>query len=119
MRKLSGTTKKAFVGVAGAMVVLVGFALVPLPGPGWLVVFLGLTILGAEFDWAKRLHDWGKERYRNWESWIRVQSRVVQAVFGALTLVCLLTLLWLINTLGFLNWLFDLGFDWLNSPFVR
>ena len=25
------------------------------PGPGWLVVFLGLAILGTEFAWAKRL----------------------------------------------------------------
>jgi hypothetical protein len=27
------------------------------PGPGWLVIFLGLTLLGAEFVWAKRLTD--------------------------------------------------------------
>lgn len=119
MRKLSGTTKKAFVGVAGAMVVLVGFALIPLPGPGWLVVFLGLTILGAEFDWAKRLHDWGRAQYRDWESWIRVQPRWTQLLLGLLTLSTLLIIFWLINTFGFINWLFDLGLDWLSSPFVR
>ena len=27
------------------------------PGPGWLVIFLGLTLLAAEFVWAKRLMD--------------------------------------------------------------
>jgi hypothetical protein len=27
------------------------------PGPGWLVVFLGLTLLAAEFVWARRLMD--------------------------------------------------------------
>jgi hypothetical protein len=25
------------------------------PGPGWVVIFLGLTVLAAEFVWAKRL----------------------------------------------------------------
>jgi Putative transmembrane protein (PGPGW) len=24
------------------------------PGPGWLVIFLGLTVLAAEFVWAQR-----------------------------------------------------------------
>ncbi len=26
-----------------------------LPGPGWLTIALGLSILGAEFVWARRL----------------------------------------------------------------
>jgi len=25
------------------------------PGPGWLVILLGLTLLAAEFVWARRL----------------------------------------------------------------
>ena len=27
------------------------------PGPGWVVIFLGLTVLAAEFVWARRLVD--------------------------------------------------------------
>jgi hypothetical protein len=27
------------------------------PGPGWLVILLGLGLLGAEFVWARRLMD--------------------------------------------------------------
>ena len=27
------------------------------PGPGWLVIFLGLGLLAAEFVWARRLMD--------------------------------------------------------------
>ena len=44
------------VGVAavGTPTVGLGLILVPLPGPGWLVVFLGLAILGSEFGWAAR-----------------------------------------------------------------
>lgn len=32
-----------------------GLVLIPLPGPGWLTVILGLTILSWEFIWAKRM----------------------------------------------------------------
>ena len=43
------------VGVLGGAIAVGGLALVPLPGPGWLVVFLGLAILGTEFAWARRI----------------------------------------------------------------
>lgn len=42
------------VGLLGTVIVVVGLILVPLPGPGWLVVFLGITILGTEFPAAAR-----------------------------------------------------------------
>jgi uncharacterized protein (TIGR02611 family) len=49
--------------------VLGGFTLLGLgavmlftPGPGWLVIFLGLTLLAAEFVWARRLMDRMKEQ---------------------------------------------------------
>jgi len=40
--------------------VLVGVVLaLPLvPGPGIPVIFVGLTVLSAEFVWARRLRDW-------------------------------------------------------------
>ncbi|WP_165314360.1 TIGR02611 family protein [Agromyces protaetiae] len=48
------TVYRAAVGVLGGVIAVGGLALVPLPGPGWLVVFLGLAILGTEFAWARR-----------------------------------------------------------------
>ena len=36
-------------------VVLTGIALIPLPGPGWAVVFVGLGMLALEFKWAENL----------------------------------------------------------------
>jgi len=41
--------------LAGATTVLVGLVLVPLPGPGSLIVVLGISLLGREFAWAHRL----------------------------------------------------------------
>lgn len=46
---------RGVVAVIGVVVILVGLALVPLPGPGWLIVALGVGILALEFDRAERL----------------------------------------------------------------
>ena len=39
----------------GFAVLLLGVALIPLPGPGWLIVAVGLFMLALEFDRAERL----------------------------------------------------------------
>lgn len=41
----------------GFTLLLVGAVMLFTPGPGWLVIFLGLTLLAAEFVWARRLMD--------------------------------------------------------------
>ena len=46
---------KIFIAIAGALVVTVGIALIPLPGPGWLLVIAGLGVWAVEFHWARRL----------------------------------------------------------------
>jgi hypothetical protein len=47
--------KRIAITIAGAVVILVGVALLVLPGPGWLLIFAGLAILSTEYVWAKRL----------------------------------------------------------------
>ena len=44
---------KIFVAIAGATVILTGAALLVLPGPGWVVIIIGLAILASEFAWAE------------------------------------------------------------------
>ncbi len=39
----------------GTIVVIVGIAALPLPGPGWLIIAGGLTILSKDVAWADRL----------------------------------------------------------------
>ena len=46
--------KKFFIALIGGTVLLVGIALLVLPGPGLPIVFAGLAILATEFFWAKR-----------------------------------------------------------------
>ncbi|MGE3182287.1 MAG: PGPGW domain-containing protein [Phycisphaerae bacterium] len=47
--------RRAAVGVVGVTVILIGLALLVLPGPAFIVIPAGLAILATEFVWAKRL----------------------------------------------------------------
>ena len=55
---------RTVVAVLGLVVVVVGLIAVPAPGPGWLIVFIGVSIWASEFEWAQRLLYWGKARLR-------------------------------------------------------
>jgi uncharacterized protein (TIGR02611 family) len=48
-------SRKVGVAVAGGSVLLVGIALIFLPGPAIVVIPLGLALLATEFRWAARL----------------------------------------------------------------
>jgi uncharacterized protein (TIGR02611 family) len=74
---------RTMVGVVGTLVVLLGIVLIPLPGPGWLIVFIGLSILGSEFHWARRLNAWMRARVVRWSLWISRQPRVWQLTVAA------------------------------------
>ena len=43
--------------VVGFTVLLAGVVMLVTPGPGWVVIALGLAILAAEYVWARRLLD--------------------------------------------------------------
>ncbi len=60
----SGLFRKVAVAIVGVVVILVGIPLIPLFGPGWLIVFSGLAILASEFEWAGRLRDRIRSRFQ-------------------------------------------------------
>jgi uncharacterized protein (TIGR02611 family) len=45
--------RRVVIGLVGATVTLIGIALIVLPGPAFLLIPLGLAILGIEFAWAR------------------------------------------------------------------
>ncbi|MBI2962252.1 MAG: PGPGW domain-containing protein [Deltaproteobacteria bacterium] len=47
--------KRVIVTVIGATVLLMGVAMIVLPGPAFVVIPLGLGILALEFAWAERM----------------------------------------------------------------
>ncbi len=48
------TFKRIVIFATGATVLLLGVALLVLPGPAFIVIPAGLAILAIEFAWAKR-----------------------------------------------------------------
>jgi tellurite resistance protein TerC len=55
MKKMHKQVKRAAIGVIGFTVLLIGVAMIVLPGPAIIVIPLGLAILATEFIWAERL----------------------------------------------------------------
>lgn len=49
-----GIAKRIVVGIIGGTVTLIGVALLVLPGPAFIVIPVGLSILATEFYWARR-----------------------------------------------------------------
>jgi uncharacterized protein (TIGR02611 family) len=80
---------RGLVGVVGLAVIVVGVILLPLPGPGWLIIFVGLAIWGTEFTWARRLLTFARAQVARWTEWLRRQSRWVQVLCAVLSMVFL------------------------------
>jgi len=85
---------RVLVGVLGSVVVVVGLVLVPLPGPGWLVVFLGLALLGSEFSSARRLNAYGQRQLHRWVAWLERRSWRTRAALGGATGAVVLAAVW-------------------------
>jgi uncharacterized protein (TIGR02611 family) len=47
--------RRLIIGVVGFTIVLIGIALLVLPGPAFIVIPIGLGLLATEFVWARRL----------------------------------------------------------------
>lgn len=75
------------IGVAGTLAILVGLVLVPLPGPGWPVVFFGIALLGREFAWARRLSGAVTGRVSGALRWSAAAAWPVRALLGVGLLV--------------------------------
>ena len=45
--------KRIAIGIVGGSVLIVGIAMIVLPGPAFVVIPVGLGILGLEFAWAR------------------------------------------------------------------
>lgn len=54
-------TKRFFKILMGFTLLAAGLIMLVTPGPGWLIIGLGLAVLAAEYVWARRLLDRLKE----------------------------------------------------------
>jgi uncharacterized protein (TIGR02611 family) len=92
---------KVFIGLAGLLVVAVGAALIPLPGPGWLIVLGGLGIWAVEFSWARRLLNFTRRNLQMWTRWVTRQSWAVRILLGLVGMIFVGGVVWLSVWLSF------------------
>jgi hypothetical protein len=46
----------------GVSLIAVGIPMLALPGPGLITILGGVTLLSSEFEWARGLRDWSREK---------------------------------------------------------
>jgi uncharacterized protein (TIGR02611 family) len=76
---------RVVVGIIGGLIVAVGLATIPLPGPGWLTVIAGLFVLATEFTCAERLLEFTKKHLKRWTDWVGAQPVWVRTLIAAAT----------------------------------
>jgi uncharacterized protein (TIGR02611 family) len=96
---------RVVVGALGTGIVVLGIVLIPLPGPGWLIVFAGLAVLATEFVWAERLLAFARGKVQGWTSWVTGQSLLVRGLIGLAGLVFVVLAIWAYDlVIGIPSW---------------
>jgi uncharacterized protein (TIGR02611 family) len=86
---------RILVGLLGLVLVAGGLLLVPLPGPGWLIVFAGVAVWAVEFAWARRLLRFARTRVQRWNTWLRGQHWLVRVPLLLALVAVAITAVWL------------------------
>lgn len=82
--------KRAVVAVLGIALLLIGIALIVLPGPGFLLIAAALALLATQFDWAKVPLDYARAKAEDGIDEIaRSKFRAALALVCALVLIAL------------------------------
>ena len=89
-----GPFYKVLVGVVGLFVVVLGLILVPFPGPGWAIVFLGVLLWATEFPPASRLLHWGRLQLGRFTHWVARRGWPARIGLGVLTAVTCTVIVW-------------------------
>lgn len=78
----------------GVAILIIGVLLAPIPGPGGVIGFVGLALLGSMFLPVARALDWGELRARGFARWsgevwraLPLGMKVVVGLLAAITVV--------------------------------
>lgn len=85
---------RAVIAFLGLVVILFGAVLLVFPGPGWVVIFLGLSIWATEFRWARSVLMFVRRQVGRWTAWIRRQPRWLGVLVGGAGLVVVGAAVW-------------------------
>lgn len=66
---IAGPVYRSFIAVLGGALIVLGLPMVPLVGPGWAVIFIGLFLWSTEFIWARRVTQFVKAEVKAFEQY--------------------------------------------------
>jgi hypothetical protein len=99
------TVKRVTIAIGGGLVVLIGVALLVLPGPGLLLVLAGLLILASEFPALERYVDPVRDRaMKAAEDSVSSPLRIAGSVLAGLGLIAAGVVWGLVDWLPFSGW---------------
>ncbi|HSW78867.1 MAG TPA: PGPGW domain-containing protein [Candidatus Babeliales bacterium] len=73
MNSIIKIARKTGVTVLGFLLIFIGIALLVLPGPGLIVIIIGLIVLSWEYEWAK--HHLHRARNAHKKALAKIKSR--------------------------------------------
>lgn len=95
---------RTLIAVLGLTLILLGVPLVPLVGPGWAVIFIGLYLWSTEFLWARRVTQFVKAEVKAFEQYSRALpwTAKLPMLMGTLAFgwVCFYLALWITGVPG-------------------
>ncbi len=81
--------------IGGMLIMAAGIVAVPGPGPGWLIILLGIGMFAGESHLIARFMDWGEVRLRKLAGWAmnfwRSSSAMVKVLLVLVVLVFITT----------------------------
>ena len=94
---MTGAAKRVFLESVGWIVLVVGIAAIPLPGPGLLIVFAGLALLSRQYEWAdKRVEPVRLKALRGAAESVETWPRIVVSCLAALVIAAC-GVLWILD----------------------
>ena len=99
VRYIGRNGKRIAITVVGFVVLLAGLVMMVTPGPGVVVILLGLAILATEWAWAERALDRAKERGKDvLQSATASPARIALSVAATLAGIAAAVVAWLVLT---------------------
>jgi uncharacterized protein (TIGR02611 family) len=89
---------RLLIAVLGTVVIAAGVVMLVTPGPGWLMIFLGIGIWATEFSWAQSVLSYVQRQVRKWTGWLAQQPRWRLVTAGVAALVVIAIVVWLVLT---------------------
>lgn len=104
------------VGLVGLAIVALGIVLLPAPGPGWAIIFAGLGVLATEFQFARRVLIYIRDKYQEWLAWLGRQNRATQLAISVALVLLVAVCAWSVGAFAIVAGWVGIEWDWLRSP---